>query len=219
MTGPQDPAAAGGDRLRASHADREQVIEALKNAFMQGRLTGEELGARTGQVLAARTYAELDAVTADLPGAPRLDGLPAPQMVAGPPDLGRRWPLARAAVKSGGFLGIAAVFVYSSNVIVNGLDYGSAGDAYQDWARLLNLLALALVVTALVILGRGVAASVKQRRSRKQLPPRPRPGGQTLAAVPHVGTGQDPVPPGHRTDQTRTDLRIPRVIRPVADAT
>jgi hypothetical protein len=26
MTGPQDPAAAGGDRLRAGHADRDQVI-------------------------------------------------------------------------------------------------------------------------------------------------------------------------------------------------
>jgi hypothetical protein len=39
MTGPEDPAAAGRDRLRAGHADREQVIEALKNAFVQGRLT------------------------------------------------------------------------------------------------------------------------------------------------------------------------------------
>jgi hypothetical protein len=47
MTEPQDPAVAGSDRLRAGHADREQVIEALKNAFTQGRLTGEELGART----------------------------------------------------------------------------------------------------------------------------------------------------------------------------
>jgi hypothetical protein len=27
MTGPQDPAAAGGDRLGAAHADREQVID------------------------------------------------------------------------------------------------------------------------------------------------------------------------------------------------
>ena len=35
-TGPQDPAAAGRDRLRAGHADREQVIEALKDAFVHG---------------------------------------------------------------------------------------------------------------------------------------------------------------------------------------
>ena len=121
MTEPQDPAAAGSDRLRAGHADREQAIEALKNAFTQGRLTGEELGARTGQVLAARTYAELDAVTADIPGAPRLDGSSdlARREVPGPPGLARRWPLARASVKSGCFLAIAAAVVQSGNIIAN----------------------------------------------------------------------------------------------------
>ena len=40
MTGPQDRAAAGRDRLRAGHADREQVIQTLKDAFVQGRVTG-----------------------------------------------------------------------------------------------------------------------------------------------------------------------------------
>jgi hypothetical protein len=34
-TGPEDPAAADRDRVRAAHADREQVIEALKDAFVQ----------------------------------------------------------------------------------------------------------------------------------------------------------------------------------------
>jgi Domain of unknown function (DUF1707) len=215
MTEPQDPATAGGDRLRAGHADREQVIETLKNAFMQGRLTGEELGARTGQVLAARTYAELAAVTADIPGAPRLDGSSAlaraevasPSALAraevpGPSGLARRWPLARASVKSGGFLVIAAVVVQSGNIIANG-DYGPATASYQGWIRVLNVLALALVVTAVVILGRGVAASVKQRRSRKQL--RPGPGDHTLETGRHDGAGQDVVPPGRRADQTRAD--------------
>jgi hypothetical protein len=54
MTGPQDPATAGGDRLLAGHADREQVIETLKDAFVAGRLTRDELDARAGQALAAR---------------------------------------------------------------------------------------------------------------------------------------------------------------------
>jgi hypothetical protein len=60
---------AGRDdgRLRASHADREQVIGTLKVAFVQGRLTGDELGARVDQVYASRTYAELAEVTADIP--------------------------------------------------------------------------------------------------------------------------------------------------------
>jgi hypothetical protein len=54
-------------RLRASHGDREQVIGTLKAAFVQGRLTKDELDARAGQALAARTYADLAALTADLP--------------------------------------------------------------------------------------------------------------------------------------------------------
>lgn len=57
MTGPQDPAGRG--RLRAGHADREQVIEALKDAFVQGRLTRGELDVRAGRALAARTRADL----------------------------------------------------------------------------------------------------------------------------------------------------------------
>jgi len=53
--------------LRASDADREQVIGTLKVAFVQGRLTSDELGARVDQVFASRTYAELAEVTADIP--------------------------------------------------------------------------------------------------------------------------------------------------------
>jgi hypothetical protein len=43
MTGRHDPAASGLGRLRAGYADREQVIETLKNAFVDGRLTKDEL--------------------------------------------------------------------------------------------------------------------------------------------------------------------------------
>ena len=42
----------GQDRgIRAYHADREQVIEVLKNAFAQARLDKAELDARAGQAL------------------------------------------------------------------------------------------------------------------------------------------------------------------------
>jgi Domain of unknown function (DUF1707) len=47
---------------------RDQVIAALTAAYIQGRLTKEELDVRVGQALAM--YAELDALTADLPAAP-----------------------------------------------------------------------------------------------------------------------------------------------------
>ena len=39
--------------LTAGYADHEQVIEALKAAFVHGRLTRDGLGARAGQALTA----------------------------------------------------------------------------------------------------------------------------------------------------------------------
>jgi Domain of unknown function (DUF1707) len=51
MAGPQD--AAGRGRLRVGRADREQVIDSLKDAFTQGRPARDELDARTGQALAS----------------------------------------------------------------------------------------------------------------------------------------------------------------------
>jgi hypothetical protein len=68
--GPWDPIsarAAGHSHLRASDADRDRVIDTLKAAFVQGRLTKDELGMRAGLALASRTYGELTAITADIP--------------------------------------------------------------------------------------------------------------------------------------------------------
>src|SRR5215831_9156742 len=70
MAGPggEIVAGAGGrGHLRASHADREQVIGTLKAAFVQGMLAKDEFDLRVGQALASRTYADLTALTADLP--------------------------------------------------------------------------------------------------------------------------------------------------------
>jgi hypothetical protein len=53
--------------MRASHGDREQVIGTLKAAFVQGMLARDEFDLRVGQAFAARTYADLAAVTVDLP--------------------------------------------------------------------------------------------------------------------------------------------------------
>ena len=67
--GDEIAAGAGGDsHLLASQADREQVFDVLKAAFVQGRLTKDEFDQRVGQALA--TYAELDALTADIPAGP-----------------------------------------------------------------------------------------------------------------------------------------------------
>jgi len=65
--GREDRTAGGLGQLRAAHADRDQAIDVLKAAFIQGRLTKDEFDLRVGQVFASRTYADLDALTADIP--------------------------------------------------------------------------------------------------------------------------------------------------------
>jgi hypothetical protein len=71
------PGAEGRDRLRASDVDRDQAIDALKAAFVQGRLGKDEFTARVGLVLAARTYADLDSQAAGIPAGLTLREPPA----------------------------------------------------------------------------------------------------------------------------------------------
>ncbi len=227
MAGPGDEMAAGAagrGSMRASHADREQVIEALKDAFAHGRLTKDELDARAGRALAARTCAELAALTAGIPPARAASGPARPLVPA------RRRPLARAAAGSGGCLALAAAAVWASFI----LDPGGPG-ADRPWAGLMVLLAQYAVIAGVWILWSGVATSVQQRRSGRQLPPRPGPGGHARDGGRRGGTGRGPVPPGPRADQTCADLRahssrpgrpcpsgrgtrVPRRVRAVPDA-
>ncbi len=70
--------------MRSSSADRERGIDVLKAAFAEGRLTRDEFEERSGQVYRSQTYAELAALTADLPvgplGAAGLAQMPYPQV-------------------------------------------------------------------------------------------------------------------------------------------
>jgi len=59
-----------GPGLRASHEDRDRVVDALRIAGCDGRLTAEELDTRLEIALTARTLGELAGLTADLPSAP-----------------------------------------------------------------------------------------------------------------------------------------------------
>jgi hypothetical protein len=91
--------------MLASDADREHVVEILTAAFVQGRLTIDELRARAGLALASRTYAELAVMIADIP-VPPLKAPPAPRPVRPaaqalakpPPPIGRMPAGAKAAV-------------------------------------------------------------------------------------------------------------------------
>ena len=200
MSLPQDPAAAGRDRLRAGHADREQVIDTLKDAFADGRLTRGELDARAGQAFAARTYGDLAALTADIPAGP-----PAPPAArpARRPARARRRPLVRAAAKSGVCLIVAAGGVVGA---VN-LSPGPSGSLP---ATLMIFLAVFGIWTALGIMGHAVFTSWDQKSSRRRLPPRPGPGGPAPDAGQRGGTRDGLVPPGPHAGQAGADLRADR---------
>ncbi|MGH3257023.1 MAG: DUF1707 SHOCT-like domain-containing protein [Streptosporangiaceae bacterium] len=56
--------------LRASDADRDRVIDVLRIAVGEGRLTPDEFEEQTQAVLSTRTFSELAPFTADLPPGP-----------------------------------------------------------------------------------------------------------------------------------------------------
>ena len=74
--GPDEPQQAS--ELRASHADRDAVIEKLRVAAGDGRLTSEELDERIEVAFSAKTYGELATLTSDLPVSPMAAGEVAP---------------------------------------------------------------------------------------------------------------------------------------------
>ena len=192
MTGPGDETAAavaGGQShgcLRASHADREQVIEALKAAFVQGRLAKDEFDLRVGQAFAARTYADLAAVTADIPA-----GLIADQPPRGPARAQARPPMSNQAK--------AGICVAIAIAVAAVLTFATGGLAL--------LLIVPFYFMALLAGGAQILASRYEKRSRGQLPPRPGQGGQALEGRRPGQVGHDPALPRARPDQTRADLR------------
>ncbi|GAA1573954.1 DUF1707 SHOCT-like domain-containing protein [Streptomyces globosus] len=74
--GPQKPL----PELRASDADRDRVVERLRDALAEGRLDMEEFEERLESAYTSRTYAQLETLTRDLPAA---GAAPAGTAVAG----------------------------------------------------------------------------------------------------------------------------------------
>jgi hypothetical protein len=185
MAGPGDEKAAGasgrGD-LRASHADREQVIEALKVAFVQGRLDRDEFDLRVDQVFASRTYAELAAITADVPAGLTAAHLPAPAREQGGRLL-RPGPVAAAATVL-----YAGVWVYA--ILFPGAPDSDANGERIFFGGLFYLIILAICA--------GQAAAWGEKRSGGQSPPRPASGagGQAPKRLPSPGPGRQLPPAG-----------------------
>jgi hypothetical protein len=119
--------------MRASDADREQVVDRLRAALEDGRLKMEEFTERVGLAYGAVTYADLAKLHADLPLAsrkaepPRVDA-PAPSPSVGakrsafadlPTPLKVLWTIWLAAV--------------SINVVVWVLVTGTTGHLIYPW--------------------------------------------------------------------------------------
>jgi hypothetical protein len=162
MAVPGDEIREGRDRggLRASHADRERVIGILKVAFVQGRLTRDELDARTDQVYASRTYADLSEITSDIPA--ELAALTADL----PAGLLARLPMA-IDVRTGVCVTIAAAGVVAGILLWQ-----------PDNVLAFTMFLLAAVALCLApVLTLGLMIDVRhQKRSGGQLPPGPNPG-------------------------------------------
>jgi len=148
--------------MRASHADREQVVGKLQAAFVQGRLTKDELDERAGQALASRTYAELAAVTADIPAGVAEGRPPGPARAAarrpGQPNVrsGTRASVATAAIAAL----LCAAFILTGSITVLLVAGGAFATSF-----------VASFLTATQMLG-----SWLDNRSRRQPPPPPAAG-------------------------------------------
>ena len=187
--------------LPAFHADREQVIDTLKAAFVHGMLTKDELDQRVGQAFASKTYAELAALWADLPAGsawPRSEPRTRPTRTQGR-SLGDKKVLQWAIV---GVLSplvpLAAALVIQSQLIL---------------AVLFVMLVLDLIVGLpflMIVVGTMIEERRQQRRSHGspgQPPPgrggRP-PGGRGAAGpvtIPRCPVG---APTGHAPRCERT---------------
>lgn len=67
--------------MRASHADRDQVVAALRDAAAEGRLAPGELDERVEKALGARTLRDLVTLTRDLPEQRANPGIVSPDVV------------------------------------------------------------------------------------------------------------------------------------------
>jgi hypothetical protein len=175
MAGPGDElaASAGRGHLRASHADREQVIDTLKAAFVQGRLTKDEFDQRVSETFTSWTYAGLAALTADLPAGPKSAEQPrepVPAQAAPPVNKPLMW-------------GACAVIVAA---------IGSMAVAIPANILLLLAVSVLAILMAAPVAGTLLLDSWREQSSGGQAPPGPAQLGQALEGEQDGGIRNDP---------------------------
>jgi hypothetical protein len=121
-------------KMRASDRDRQQVVEQLRSALEDGRLTMEEYMDRMEAAYQAVTYGDLAPLCADLPASTPVIAGPEPTAgAAAPPAV-----LPRAGYLAGlpavlKVLWIKWLAVVSVNVVVWALVSGTGGHLAYPW--------------------------------------------------------------------------------------
>jgi uncharacterized protein DUF1707 len=193
-------------RLRASHADRDQAIDRLKAAFVQGRLTKGELETRAAQAFSARTYADLFALTADLPVEPAI----AEPAVAKPP--GQPAPAQpRRPVHPSIKVGAGALALITTAWIILAIVTGAPAGFFVGTLLIIVFGVPAATVVALPILAVLELESRRRKRTGGQLPPRQTPG--TPCQAPRPAIEPPPIDRDHPAAEA-TRPRSPSAHRP-----
>jgi uncharacterized protein DUF1707 len=84
-------------RLRVADADRDRAAELLRQAAAEGRITFDELDERLSLAYAAKTFADLAALTSDLPGPGVSAPVPMSRRVQAP-DLAADAPIPKFSI-------------------------------------------------------------------------------------------------------------------------
>jgi Domain of unknown function (DUF1707) len=205
MAEPEDEiaAAAGRGHLRASHADREQVVGTLKAAFVAGMLAKDEFDLRVGQALASRTYADLAALTTDLPAGLAAARPPEPARAGGGKPLLRPGQIAALATVL-----YAGAWVFAVLANDGGDVRGAVAVVFLGGLFYLCVLAVA------------GAVALENRRGKRSggQPPlghAPGAGGSPFRCDPPDGPASQlpPADPGHRRTAEAARRRRPRPVR------
>jgi hypothetical protein len=204
MAWPGDELAAeagGRGRLRASHADREQVVGILKAAFVAGMLAKDEFDVRVGQALASRTYAQLGALMADLPSGMAAASLPEP-----------------AQARSGQLVQRPGQLAKWATMLYAGVWGAALLSPHHGDSKISASLVLVATFTYVGVLMIAVAAAAENRRDRRTGVQRPRgqapgAGGAASRRLPAASSGEPfrSADPGHRhTAEARRRSRPPQ---------
>ena len=200
----------GSESLRASHADREQAIGALKAAFVQGVLAKGEFDERVGQAFAARTYGDLAALTADLPALPITAQPPTPARAAGEQPVLR--PGKTVAVATALYAGVWS-FTFLPSWPTN-----SEGKPTAAIVTLFVSTTLIYLLVLVIAVGYAIAGRREKRTGgQSPRPPAPGMGGPPSWRLPPVGPdGEFPsADRGHRHIAEAARRHRPRPSLPV----